>query len=131
MSNRVSLLVACVAALMLLAVSASAAVPRCAEDGLLMESAQAYPAVVKGGLTYNGLRSCDKDQRTSFDVANFSKASSTLVMMNNWEFIVSIRSDAPVVYTLAAKCNDKVVCEADIAFVAKSSYLPLPKIQKL
>ncbi|KPA80616.1 hypothetical protein ABB37_04812 [Leptomonas pyrrhocoris] len=121
MSRRASLVVACAAVLLvLLAVTAFAATPRCAEDGSRIEKAVvAFPALLRGSLSYNGVSGCASDARASFDIVNRS-AISTMAKMNNWDFIVALRSADPVVYTLSAKCNSAVVCEAQITFVAKS-----------
>jgi hypothetical protein len=121
MSRHSCFLAACVAALLvLLAVSAVADVPRCAEDGSRLEAA-AFPAAVRGTLTYNGVSGCAEGESATFEIVDRDAPSSTIAKLNDWSYIVVVRNAAPAVYTLDAKCNSEVVCQAQIAVVAKSN----------
>ena len=118
MTRHASLLVACVATLLvLLAVSASAAVPRCAEDGFRAQ-ASAFPAVLSGALSYNGVKGCAGGATASFEIVDRKGSMSTIAMLSNWKYIVALRNAEPAVYTLKAKCNGEVVCEEQVTYVA-------------
>lgn len=121
MSPRVSSLLALFAAVLVavLVVTASAAAPRCEEDGRSV-LATAFPAVLRGGLTYNGESGCAEGQSASFDIVARNAAPSTMVKLSTWSYIVALRDGAPAVYTLGAKCGAETICEAEVTFAVSS-----------
>lgn len=112
-----SFLAALLVALVVAVVCASASVPRCAEDGSHIE-AKAYPAVLKGALTYSS-DSCEDGQPAIFDIVARNSAPATMVKLDNWNFIVALRDDQPAVYTLDARCGTRTICEAEVTFSIK------------